>query len=77
MCRSSSIYSGAQRHGDYFVVITDLVLNPLQTIAARLADSFFGSAIPIKFADTVEEAKKWVVEVFKEKMRQAAKPSKK
>ncbi len=64
MCRRSSIYSGV--HKDmvgYFVAIADVGLNPVQTMAVRLADSFSGSAIPIKFADTVDEGKKWVVEI--------------
>ena len=56
----------------YFVAVADVGLSSIQSMAVKLADSLSGSKIPIKFADTVEEAKKWVVEVYKERMKQKA-----
>jgi len=61
----------------YFVAIADVGLSPMQAMAVKMADSFSGSTIPIKFADTVDEAKKWVVEIHKERMKQQMKPAKK
>jgi 2',3'-cyclic-nucleotide 2'-phosphodiesterase (5'-nucleotidase family) len=53
----------------FFVAIADVGLTPIQSAGMQLSDSLIGSAIPLKFADTVDEAKEWVVEVHRKTVK--------
>ena len=53
----------------FFVAIADVGLSNIQTLAIDLAASLAGSAVPLKFPGTVDEAKDWVVEVHQKTMR--------
>jgi hypothetical protein len=53
----------------FFVAIADVGLSRIQTIAIEIAASLAGSGVPLKFLDTVDEAKDWVVEVHQKTMK--------
>ena len=55
----------------FFVAIADVGLSHIQSIAIELAASLAGSAVPLTFPDTVDEAKEWVVEIHKKTKKQA------
>jgi len=54
-----------------FVAIADVGLSHIQSMAIELAASLAGSAVPLTFPDTVDEAKEWVVEIHKKTKKQA------
>ncbi len=55
----------------YFVAIADVGLSHIQSIAIELAASLAGSAVPITFPNTVDEAKEWVVQTHNKTKNQA------
>ncbi len=50
----------------FFLAIADVGLNPTQKYSIELIHELAKSKVPLKYFDTVEEAKEWVVSVYME-----------
>lgn len=50
---------------DHFLAMAEVGLNPTQKKGLELVHSVAKSSVPLAFLDTLEEAKDWVIEVYR------------